>query len=265
MEIVGLVGTHCRSTHSSPRIVDQCSDIIYRKTDADTLTFPSSYELLLSYTYDAFDTPSSRILGFYKGAQSTTIIEHLRESAQEILHPMLLPIIIASNIVGPSQEKHQRDTRVALRDVEEALCGQMWSYVPVTMSLNEINAHLVSYHSKVWKNPGASRKIIDSMQKILQDISHGHYYTDKQSPGRHLRDTQAVLLQEINERYMNKAAFIRKRLRGIEIYCHATLSKIDMDRTAFHNILLNRNNETALQIEQRQRLEAERKFVANQT
>jgi hypothetical protein len=217
---------------------------------------PSGYVLLMSHAYD---TTSSRVIGFYKGARSPSTdayVEHLRESAQEISHPMLLPILVLSTRIGPRQEGHQRDARLALRKVEYALAGHMWSHVPVTMSLNEINAHLVACHAKVWKYPAASHKVIDKVEGILRDIICHRYYHFK---------AQDEVFQEINQRYLSRVAFMRERLCGIESYCHTTLSKIDMDRTALHNILLNRQNETSLQIEQRQQIEAGRKFSVNQT
>jgi hypothetical protein len=69
----------------------------------------------------------------------------------------------------------------------------------------------------------------------------------------------------INKRFLGRIAFIRERLRGIEAFPHITRSMIEMQRTALHNLLLHRQNETALQIEQRKLLEDERKFSASQT
>jgi hypothetical protein len=214
---------------------------------------PSGYMLLMSHRY--YRT-SSTVIGFYKGARSPSTdsyVEHLRASAQEISHPMLLPILVLSSRIGPRQEGHQRDARLALRKVEYVLAEHMWSHVPVSMSLDEINAHLVACHAKVWKNPAAYHNVIDKVEMILRDIILYSTYP------------RGNVFRDINQRYLSRVAFMRERLRGIESYCHTTLAKIEMDRTALHNILLNRHNETALQIEHRQRLEAERKFSVNQT
>jgi len=234
---------------------NQNSDIIYRKADREPGGTSTCFALLMSHTYDK---ASSRVVGFYKGAwnsNTASYIEHLRKSAKEIIHPMLLPLIILSNRIGPKQEIHLRQARAELRVIEVALLEHMRSLRPVSMSLNEINANLLACHSRIWKNPGASHKIIDRVESILQNISRGRCCTE----------TEEALVQQINQRYLNRVAFIRERLRGIEGCCHTTLSRIDMQRTALHNTLLNRQTETALQIEARRQLEDERKFSVNQT
>lgn len=132
-----------QNTLSSSSTFDRCSGIIYRKTDSETNTTTSGYVLLMSYTYDE---TSSKAVGFYKGARTPgtdAYVDHLRESAQEIIHPMLLPIIILSSRIGPRQEGHQREARAKLRLVEEALLEHMQPSGSVSMNLESINANLV--------------------------------------------------------------------------------------------------------------------------
>lgn len=209
----------------------------------------------MSHTYDK---DSSRVLGFYKGspgASTASCIEHLAKIPKEIIHPMLLPLMILSSRIGPRAEKNQRNVRLKLRQTETALLEYMEPKGPESMSLKEINAYLLICHSMVWKSPGASHKVVDRVESILQKISGGLYCTE----------TEEVLVQQINQQYIDRVAFIRERLRGIETYCYSTLSRIDMQRTTLHNLLLIRQNETALQIERRQQLEDKRKFSVNQT
>jgi hypothetical protein len=253
METVGLVSAAQPLFHPHG-FFNQYSDIIYRKAHTELGVRSTSYKLLMSHRYDK---ASSRVVGFYKGARgsnSVSYIDHLRKSAKEIIHPMLLPLIILSNRVGPKQEGRQREARAKLRLIDVALLEHMRSSGPVSMSLKEINANLLACHSRVWKNPKASRKIVDRVEFILKRISCGLYFTGEE-----------VLVRQINQQYLDRVTFIRERLSGIENYCHSTLSRIDMQRTALHNILLNQQIETTLKIKQRQTLEDERKFSVNQT
>jgi hypothetical protein len=253
MKTVGLVSAAKPLFHLRG-FFNKYSDIIYRKAHSKLGEGSTSYKLLMSHTYDK---ASSTVIGFYKGARSSnsvSYIEHLKKSAKEIIHPMLLPLIILSNRVGQKQEARQREARAKLRLIEVALLEHMRPSGPVSMSLTEINASLLACHSRVWKNPKASHKIVDRVEIILKRISGGLHFTEEE-----------VLLKQINQQYLDRVAFIRERLSGIESYCHSTLSRIDMQRTVLHNILLNQQIETTLKINQRQTLEDERKFSVNQT
>jgi hypothetical protein len=178
------------------------------------------------------------------------IVAHLRESALESAHPMLLPLIILGSNIGPRQVEHQQAVRNRLWKVESALVSHMTSTDPIRTSVQRINAELMFCHSRVWKNPAASHKVIEGMDQILCRFELNWKKWNSRA---------------INKRFLGRIAFIRERLRGIEAFSHITRSMIEMQRTALHNLLLHRQNETALQIEQRQQLEAERKFSANQT
>ncbi len=176
-------------------------------------------------------------------------IAHLRESAQESAHPVLLPLILLGSNIGLRQENHQRAVRQRLLKTEAALITHMTSTEPATMSVEAISAELISCHSRVWKNPGASHKVIEGMDFTLRKVFR----------------LQSESMNRITRLYLARLEFIKERLRGIESFSNTTLSMIDMQRTTLHNLLLHRQNETALQIEQRQQLEAERKFSVNQT
>ena len=94
-------------------------EIIYRKADLDTLEQPHGFELLLYYNFTKRTTT-----GFYKGTESSgmdEILDILRASSQETLHPMLLPLVLLQRNVGPRKECHQRETRALLQRVERDL------------------------------------------------------------------------------------------------------------------------------------------------
>jgi hypothetical protein len=223
---------------------------------------PNGFQFLMSHN---LNMGSSVVLGFYKATKNTEIatnIMHIRKSAKEIAHPMLLPVMLLSSNIGPRQENHQKQARAMLHIVEDSLFNHLASTSPSSASLESINVELMKCHSSVWKNPGSSHKVIDGMESIFKAIKTLEY---------HIEDHNLIypigchFLNEVNDRYMQRVDFIRERLRGIESYCHTTLSKIEVQRTALHNLLLHRQNETALQIERRQQLEAERKFSESQT
>lgn len=204
-------------------------------------------------------------MGFYKATKNTEITTntmHIRRSAQEIAHPMLLPVILLSSNIGPNQEKYQKQTRAKLHIVEDALLTNLASTSPRTTSIERINVELMKCHSNVWKSPGAAHKVIDGIECILGAIRIKQYHIEQNND---LQSTEVTFLDKVNDGYAQRVDFIRERLRGIESYCHTTLSKIDVQRTALHNLLLYQHNEIALQIEQRQQLETERKFSVNQT
>jgi hypothetical protein len=93
---------------------------------------------------------------------------HPRESARKIPHPMLLPIILLNSDIGARQEKHQRDVRVALRKTATALYFYDGTKSSDTMSLEEINKSVISWRAKVWKNPGVSHEILDTVDTLLK-------------------------------------------------------------------------------------------------
>jgi hypothetical protein len=250
MNLEGLVSV-MKPLSDLRNFVDQHSDIIYQKTDSE---HSACYELLMSYTHDV---TTSKVVGFYKGARNpstASYLDHVRKSAHEIIHPMLVPMLVLSSRIGPRQEKHQREARKNLRVVEVALDAHMRSSGHEPMNLDKINANLVACHSRVWKHPAASHIVIDRMGDILSDISRFW-----QGP-----ENQQDLVQQINSRYIDRVIFIRDQLRGIESHCHTTLLMMDMARTALHNILLDRQNKTALRIEKARIEEDERKFSVNQ-
>lgn len=245
------------------------------------------FELLLSNDFEQRITTA-----FYKGSRSSgidEILNHLRASARDIWHPVLLPLLILQSNIGPRQELHQREARALLQQVERDISAHMRPDVvndgqerrlkPLPLT----NADLIDCHSKVWKNPNASLEIVDQvrLQSIIKSIwdysrldIFGKFYNSKD------------LVDNDNREFESRIKFIRQRLSGLESYSHTTLSRIDMQRNALHNILLDRQNqtsltiekltsrhnilldrqnETALDIERRQQTEAHQKFVVNQS
>ncbi len=225
------------ATHPSALLqdFDLLSAIIHRKVDSDLKTIPQGFELLMSHT---FHKNSSAVIGFYKATENTNIatnIMHIRRSVKETAHPMLLPIILLSSNIGPNQETYQKQTRAKLHTVEDALLAHLASNSPSTISIERINVELMKCHSSVWKSPGAAHKVIDGMESILGAIRVKQYRIEQSN---HLQSTGATFLDKVNDEYAQRVDFIRERLRGLESYCHTTLSKIDVQRTALHNLLL---------------------------
>jgi hypothetical protein len=217
---------------------------------------PHGFELFLSHSYTGAPSHLTSTIGFYKSTQDydiTANISHLRESSQEIFHPMLLPILITCSNIGAKKEKSQRKIRTGLRINEKALISYDSIDGHSTMSLADINRNLLWYTARMSKNAAASNEILDTIDFLLRQIHDNHKW------GSSFPEV------ELYKRYQARITFTQKRLQSIEGDARTIISKTEMQRAALHNILLNRQTETALLIERRQKLEDERKFRANQT
>ena len=204
--------------------------------------------------------------GFLKGGTNSKIsmyIRHLKESASEIMHPMLLPMIILVGKIGGRSEKGHREARFLIRDIESRLeaSGHNFTtqvYGRSASDLNKINIDLMKCHSRIWKHPKAYIDLIDDFQEALNG------FMSRVLTCNAVRSEINVMIQEIHIRMLSRLSLSRQRMRGMEAFSQTTLSRINMQRTSLHNILLNLQTHTALQIEERQQLEAHEKFRANQ-
>ena len=191
-------------------------------------------------------------------------IKHLKESASEIMHPMLLPMIILAGKIGGHSEKGHREARFLIRDIEsriEAYGRNLTTQVSgkSTSDLNKFNIDLTYCHSRVWKHPKAYLDLIEEFQEAL------NMFTSRILTCDTTRSETKETIQDMHTRMLSRLKLSRQRLRGMETFSRTTLSRIDIQRTTLHNILLNRQTQTALQIEQRQQREADEKFSANQS
>jgi hypothetical protein len=241
-----------------------CStEIIYRKASMKHNTRPKGYELILSY-----DTQQATTRGFLKGAESAqiqTYIMHLKASGADIIHPLLLPMILLVDKVGNRSEEAQREARNQIRSIETRLKQQMGHRSSESLhkgdglDLSAINADLTVCHSLVWKHPRTYIELIDNFQAALNAIYK------KKIEDLVGANSCNVAFERVHKGFNSRLDLSRQRLQGMESASITTLSRIDMQRTALHNILLIRQSQTALQIEDRQQIEAQQKFTANES
>jgi hypothetical protein len=188
-------------------------------------------------------------------------IRHLKGSIEDLVHPMLLPMIILTDKIGGRSEQEHREARFLIRDIESRLntYGHNLATTQVhanrsSSDLNTINADLTYCHSLVWKHPRSYLDLIDDFQEALNAFLS--------SLPNYVGAYKRIL--PVHMRMLSRLKFSRQRMRGMDAFAQSTLSRIDMQRTTLHNILLNRQTQTVLQIEERQQREAHAKFCENQ-
>lgn len=181
-------------------------------------------------------------------------IMHLKTSAAETIHPMLLPMIILNEQIGVPAEKSQYDARSQIRKIEMRLKQQVSLGQPDGKELDAINSDLANCPSIVWKDPRAYLEIIVNFKRALEVFDT-----------MVLGDSASSAVKVLGKKMRSRLDLSHQRVRGIESYSRTTLRRIDIQRTILHNFLLNRHTSITLQIEERQQLEAHRKFTANQS
>lgn len=176
--------------------------------------------------------------GFIKGTPSSEVekcLKHLKECALQIRHPLLLPMIIFSHDMAPATDIKQRDARDWLRRLENAVSMRMEiqekeSYVDDrgVVDFDLINRHLVECHSQVlWKRPLAYMRILDSMQKAMDEFL-STLETDKKKE-----------VSKLHRSMLARMDFYRHKLEGIDSYAHTTLQRLEVQRSAVSTCLSN--------------------------
>jgi hypothetical protein len=223
------------------------------------------FELALTY-----DAKTRTTTAYYKASKSTQdgIINQLKNNFREIEHPMVIPILILRDNIGKNQEYKQREARDLLYSIKNNLQVHLHAEIDhsnikgPSVTLQKINDDLVTCHAMIWKKPELSFDILDKFEEAMGKVPP-FYQTGTQS--KETQDPRAINMGKTHKTILAQLSFIRQRLRGLSSFSNASLSRIEMHRTALHNLLLIRQNATALQIESRAQAEAEQKFGVSQT
>lgn len=181
------------------------------------------WEIMLSHSFkDSITT------GYVKGTPSSDIeesIRHLRACANQVAHPLLLPIIILSHDLSSKTDQKQRDARDWLRRLENAVTmrneiDEREQYFD--FDLDAINRDLVECHSQVlWKRPQAYQEIIKEMKEAMAKFRRGA------GP-----QTDAREILSLHQSMESRLDFYRIKLLGVENYAHTTLERLNIQRQA---------------------------------
>jgi hypothetical protein len=191
------------------------------------------------------DLETHETRGFLKGGpQILEALAYLRRSDRDIIHPMLLPVIVLSLKIESKSETSQQEAQNQIRLIEVRLRNtrpvrQAFISENEGIALEAVNADLSACHKKVWKRPETYLELIDEFHNSLQAIA-----------GFSCKDQKSELFS-IHLNLRSRVELLRQRMRGIQSSAHTTLYRIDMQRSVLHNILLNQQNQIALQIEKR--------------
>ena len=199
------------------------------------------------------DLETHETRGFLKGGPKILeALAYLRSSDRDIIHPMLLPVIVLSLIVGSKIETLQHEALNQIRLIEVQLRNirpirQAFISEDESIALEAVNADLAACHRKVWKRPETYVELFNEFYNSLDAIA----CTDRESE-----------LFRMHLSLRSRVELLRQRMRGIQSSAYITLDRINMQRSLIHNILLNQQNQIALQIEKRKQKQETMKELA---
>ncbi|KAH6850236.1 hypothetical protein B0I37DRAFT_413649 [Chaetomium sp. MPI-CAGE-AT-0009] len=226
--------------------------IIFRKSDVRKKGKTRGWELMLSHSFRTRITT-----GYAKGTASSDMVEsikHLRACADQILHPLLLPIIILSHDLSMKNDQKQRNARQWLRDLETAVSMRSEvleeenKYIRGSMiDLDQINMDLVECHSQVlWKRPQAYQEIIkgiwQAMDRFWEKARDDDAYGSK-----------GGVVDKLHRSMLARLDFYQAKLKGIENYAHITLERLTIQRAALYNIIAQKESKLGLTMAGEQR------------
>jgi hypothetical protein len=153
-------------------------------------------------------------------------IDHLKASAGQFEHPMLLPMILFRHGNSTKIAKAQRNTQDMLQNIERALSfnpirsGQSHEHYFDSnglLNLDYINRALSECHElAVWTDPNAYLRVLDGF-----DLAIG---LRKGAVGPKYEATEAAIVSRIN--------FSRRRLEGQAAFREVILQRLDVLRNA---------------------------------
>ncbi|KAK3333602.1 hypothetical protein B0T19DRAFT_418555 [Cercophora scortea] len=226
--------------------------IIFRKSDVRKKGKTRGWELMLSHSFRTGITT-----GFAKGTPSSDMVEsikHMKACAEQVMHPLLLPVIILSHDLSGANDQKQRDAREWLRRLEHAVSmrneineDESPYFKEEMVDLDQINRDLVECHSQVlWKRPQAYQEILAGMNKSMADF-WDKAASDKRygGPGGEIHKLQRSMLARMD--------FYHAKLKGIENYAHTTLERLSIQRAALYNIIAQKESKLGLTMAGEQR------------
>ena len=207
------------------------AEIVFRKSDVRKKGRTRGWEIMLSHSFRTGVTS-----GFAKGTESSDMInciEHVKACAQQVMHPLLLPVIILSHDLSAKNDAKQREAREWLRKLEHAVSmrdevlPEESSYIKESMvDLDQINRDLVECHSQVlWKRPQAYQEIILAMDKSMK-LFWEKAGVDPKYGGR------GGEVDKLHRSMDSRLEFYVAKLKGIENYAHTTLERLQIQRAA---------------------------------
>ena len=205
--------------------------IIFRKSDVRKKGRTRGWEIMLSHSFRTGITS-----GYAKGTESSDMvkcIEHLKACAEQVMHPLLLPIIILSHDLSVKNDQKQREAREWLRKLEHAVSmrdevlPEESRYIKESMvDLDQINRDLVECHSQVlWKRPQAYQEIIRTMHDSMRI-----FWDQAKGMGAYGGATGEV--SKLHRSMESRLEFYQAKLKGIENYAHTTLERLSIQRAA---------------------------------
>lgn len=226
--------------------------IIFRKSDVRKKGKTRGWELMLSHSFSTGITT-----GYAKGTESSDMLEcitHLKECAEQIMHPVLLPMIILSHDLSAKTDQKQREAREWLRLLEHAVSmrdevlPEESMYIKESMvDLDQINRDLVECHSQVlWKRPQAYQEIIKSIHKSMDYF----WSLAENNPAYGGRRGE---VDKLHRSLLARLDFYSTKLKGIENYAHTTLERLSIQRAALYNIIAQKESKLGLTMAGEQR------------
>lgn len=214
------------------------SEIVHRKSDVRKKGKTRGWEMMLSHSFK-----TSITTGFIKGTPSSDVgqaLLHLKACAAQVGHPMLLPAIILSYDISPSNDQKQRDARDWLRRLENAVSlrneveEHEQYFQDGLLEVDGLNRDLVECHSHVmWKRPQAYLALAKEMEKAM-DKFRVRWLRYKPADDAMI-DEEKAHRKEIDKLHRSMLArfdFYKVKLKGLEHYIYNTLERLKVQREA---------------------------------
>ncbi|SPO01729.1 uncharacterized protein DNG_04402 [Cephalotrichum gorgonifer] len=213
--------------------------IIFRKSDTRRLEKTEGWEIVLSHAFNTGVTT-----GFVKGTSTSRVpeaIEQLKKCAPQVHHPMLLPLLLLSEHVGPERDHQLRDTRDWVRRLEQSISRRMeveGEDVQESMAdVEEMNRALAECHAQVLrKRPQDWIDLIEAMKGAMDLFRE------------HSREELSGELEKTHNSICGRLGFYKSRLRGTEGYAKTTLERLRIQRDALTSVMSHRESIINLQM-----------------
>ncbi|KAM0562190.1 hypothetical protein ACHAPJ_002635 [Fusarium lateritium] len=233
--------------------------IIHRKSDVLKKGRTRGWEMLLSYSFKTGITT-----GFIKGTPSSEVeksLTHLRACADQVGHPILLPIIILSYDLSPENDEKQRKARHWLRRLENAVSlrneveEQEQYFQDGLIDIDGLSRDLVECHGNVmWKRPQAYEALVKEIEKAMENFRD---MSTKLGPAAEeqgeVERKQRKEIDKLHRSMLSRLDFYKVKLKGLENYIHITLERLKVQREALYNIMSQREARLNLEIAGEQR------------
>ncbi|GKT46002.1 uncharacterized protein ColSpa_06183 [Colletotrichum spaethianum] len=205
---------------------DPTLQIIFRKSDVRKKGKTRGWEIMLSHCFSNGITS-----GYVKGTPSSNIvlaIRQLEHCVQQVVHPMLLPIIILSHELSSQNDLKQREARDWLRKLEHAISMrndiERDEYIDGEgyLEVEAISRDLGELHGQVlWKRPQAYLEIIKEMEAGMDRFK-------VKLP----QENRSPVLDKLHRSLVSRLDFYRLKLKGIEVYQATTIERLNIQRGA---------------------------------